>query len=113
MAHTKGSEASQGLMCCDQNGLCLKTKGDINPLHAGTYTAMIRLASQLDGIESTSVMVSMETDRSVTVIKQYDDHTVVMKVPSSESGQDHDDLKEETADFTEDGAAKEHVDGAG
>ena len=69
-------------MCCDQNGLCLKKKGDISALHAGTYTAIIRLASQLEGFESTSVMVSMETDRSATVIKQYDGHTVVMKVPA-------------------------------
>ena len=79
------TEFSQGLMCCDQSGLCLKKKGDINPHHSGTYTAMMRLALQLDGLESSSVVISMETDKSATVIKQYDGHTVVMKVPASES----------------------------
>ena len=78
------TESPQGLMCCDESGLCLKKEGDINPLHAGAYTAMIRLASQLEGFESTgtSAVISMETDRSSTIVKQYDGHTVVMKVPA-------------------------------
>jgi hypothetical protein len=87
-------ELSQGLMCCDQSGLCLKKKGDINPLLSGTYTAMIRLASQLEGFETTPTVISMETDQSRTIIKQYDGHTVVMKVPAlDDSHADSEDVQ--------------------
>jgi len=74
----------EGLMCCDQNGLCLKSKGDMNPLLSGSYTAVIRLAAQLKGFDGTptSPMVTIETNHFGTVIKQYDGHTVVMKAPS-------------------------------
>jgi hypothetical protein len=76
-----------GLMCCDQNGLCLKCKGDMNPLLSGSYTAVIRLASQLKGFEgnTSSVMVTIETSNYTEVVKQYDGHTVVMKSPSASS----------------------------
>jgi len=59
----------------------------MNPSLSGSYTAVIRLASQLDGFEgnSTSVMVTIETRNFTEVIKQYDGHTVVMKAPSSSS----------------------------
>lgn len=77
------------LMCCDQNGLCLKKKGNIDASHSGTYTAVMRLASQLDGFPSsttasrTGLTVSLDTDNSATIIKQFDGHTVVMKAPKS------------------------------
>jgi hypothetical protein len=80
----EGKESSQGVMCCDQNGLCLKQKGNIDPKHSGNYTSMIRLASQLQGFEpASSVMITMETEESATAIKQYDGHTIVLKALSS------------------------------
>ena len=80
----EGTESSQGVMCCDQNGLCLKQKGDINSELSGNYTSMIRLASQLQGFEpSSSVMITMEAAESATVVKQYDGHTIVMKAHTS------------------------------
>eukprot|EP01083_Nonionella_stella_P074036 200612_1 len=77
------------LMCCDQNGLCLKKKGNIDASHSGTYTAVMRLAAQLDGFPSSptsstrGLTVSIDTDSSSTIIKQFDGHTVVMKAPKS------------------------------
>ncbi len=92
------SSIATALMCCDENGLCLKKKGHIDSSHAGTYTAIMRLASQLDGIGTgnpsspasttrtrAAVTVSVDTDQFSTIIKQYDGHTVVMKVPVSSS----------------------------
>jgi hypothetical protein len=59
----------------------------MNPLLSGSYTAVIRLASQLQGFEgnSTSVIVTIETSNFTEVVKQYDGHTVVMKAPSASS----------------------------
>eukprot|EP00979_Chaetoceros_neogracilis_P010392 scaffold2455_cov212-Chaetoceros_neogracile.AAC.46 len=80
----EGMKSSQGAMCCDQNGLCLKQNGNINSELSGNYTSMIRLASQLQGFESSpSVMITMETADSATVVKQYDGHTIVMKAHTS------------------------------
>lgn len=93
------------MMCCDANGLCVKKIGsdDLLPSHSGSYTAIIRLASQLSGIssqitesssESTSskpVSVTIETDQSSTVVKRYGQHTVVIKVPASKATNESDD----------------------
>ena len=71
------------VLLADPNGLCLKKNGDINPDTAAHYTSMIRLASQLQGFEqNSSVSISIETDQSTTMVKQYDDMTMVFKAPS-------------------------------
>ena len=75
------------VLLADPNGLCLKKKGDINPDTAAHYTSMIRLVSQLQGFEqNSSVSISIETDQSTTMVKQYDDMTMVFKAPSKIEG---------------------------
>lgn len=65
---------------------------------------MIRLASQLEGFESAPAVISMETDQSTTIIKQYDDHTVVMKVPLAvDSNEDSEEVQGDK--FVNDGPA--------
>lgn len=91
-------DVSPSMMCCDVNGLCVTKIGsdDLQPSQSGSYTAIVRLASQLSGIsnpisdsssESTSqnpIFVTIETDKSSTVMKRYGKHTVVFKAPPVE-----------------------------
>ena len=98
-------QTAPALMCCDFNGLCVKKIGseDLHSSHSGSYTAIIRLASQLSCItpqitesasESTSskpITVTIETDHSSTVVKRYGQHTVVIKVPPSKATTENDE----------------------
>ncbi len=154
------------MLCCDPNGQAIGIKNSslnvIDPNQSGTYTSIMRLASQLDAFSFTSQshsqgqghgqssssaahdnekssssnhdknevnttdttklsntkssntsssstirsnntnnhnnnsigkppMISIETDQSVTLIKAYGDHTVVMKMLSSSTSTDYTD----------------------
>jgi hypothetical protein len=128
------SVKSDNYLCCDPNGQSIGVKGDINPNHAGSYTCIMRLASQLDEFTSSSSSspssttnklssqatssksnntksisssgtraspyISVETDQSVTLIKAYDDHTVVMKVPRTKTLSDEEAAGGETGHET-------------
>ncbi len=47
------------MLCCDPNGQSIGFEGQIDPNQSGTYTSIMRLASQLDGVSlSTSSSLS-------------------------------------------------------
>lgn len=106
---TLNNPTPASMLCCDPNGMCLGTKGDIDESTAGSYTSLIRLASQLSSSLSTStsalsnshsrrthrsLLVGIETDKSTIMVKEYGDHTVVLSVPTGLS----DVKKEESED---------------
>lgn len=99
-AVTSSSEANNatatasvdGLLCNDQSGLCLVSKGTMKDgKDSGAYTSLSRLASQLSfpnqeqttNMNSTeSPLITVETDKNKILIKEYEGHAVAMKVPN-------------------------------
>jgi hypothetical protein len=80
--------ALDGICCNDPNGLCLISKGNMNGGNeSGTYTSLMRLASQLypqqeGSMSNEAPLVNIETDSSSILVKEYHGHTVAMKVPN-------------------------------
>lgn len=73
-----------GALCNDPTGLCLVSKGKIDSSKSGVYTSIVRLASQLDsGGEGEVPLISIETDKAALLVKEYDGHTVAIRVPVS------------------------------
>ncbi|KAG7369192.1 regulator complex protein LAMTOR5 [Nitzschia inconspicua] len=79
-----------GILVNDVNGLCLVSKGDMPMTHdSGVYTNLTRLASKLtpdgkSGANSTPPLITIEMDGPASLlIKEYDGHTVAMKVPNA------------------------------
>ena len=77
-----------GILCTDASGLCLSAEGVAatpqSDEAAGTYTSLLRLASQLQGGVASSPLVTIETDEASTLIKSYDGgHTVALTVPNA------------------------------
>ena len=75
-----------GVLCNDQNGLCLGFRGDIDASRSGIYTSIAKLASQLDstvdgsggGDNSHDVpLISIQTEKSTLLVKEYGERTVV------------------------------------
>lgn len=63
---------------------------------SGTYTSLVRLASQLypqqeGGMSTDAPIVKIETDSSSILVKEYDGHTVAMKVPNRVDSDQADD----------------------
>ena len=54
------------MLCCDPNGQSIGVKGTIDPNQSGTYTSIIRLASQLDDIQRQSSSSSSQPSSSST-----------------------------------------------
>ena len=92
---TLSAPVSASMLCCDPNGMCLGTRGDIDESTAGSYTSLIRLASQLSGLSTStsslsnshsrthgSLLVAVETSVSTIMVKEYGDHTVVLSAPT-------------------------------
>jgi hypothetical protein len=82
-----------GVLCNDQNGLCLGFRGDIDASRSGIYTSIAKLASQLDstvdgsggGNNSHDVpLISIQTEKSTLLVKEYGERTVVFRVPAKE-----------------------------
>ena len=97
-----------GIQCNDPNGLALHVRGNMNG--SGVYTNLVRLASQLqptgtststtkggggggggqptshDGTNTTGThpppLITIETDTTSILIKEYDGHTVAIRVPT-------------------------------
>eukprot|EP00591_Stephanopyxis_turris_P003837 CAMPEP_0195529748 /NCGR_PEP_ID=MMETSP0794_2-20130614/32387_1 /TAXON_ID=515487 /ORGANISM="Stephanopyxis turris, Strain CCMP 815" /LENGTH=130 /DNA_ID=CAMNT_0040661103 /DNA_START=20 /DNA_END=412 /DNA_ORIENTATION=+ len=78
-----------GALCIDSSGLCLGSKGIIDTSRSGVYNTIAKLASQLnngsDGGGGEMPLVSIETNMACLLVKEYDGHTVVMRVPVVES----------------------------
>eukprot|EP00567_Pseudictyota_dubia_P003805 CAMPEP_0197446384 /NCGR_PEP_ID=MMETSP1175-20131217/11349_1 /TAXON_ID=1003142 /ORGANISM="Triceratium dubium, Strain CCMP147" /LENGTH=110 /DNA_ID=CAMNT_0042977491 /DNA_START=43 /DNA_END=375 /DNA_ORIENTATION=- len=74
---------SSGVLCNDPSGLCLGFRGSVDSSKSGTYTSIARLAAQLDGSNGgvDIPLVSVETDKAATLIKEYDGHAVVLRTP--------------------------------
>ncbi|KAL3768089.1 hypothetical protein ACHAW5_009146 [Stephanodiscus triporus] len=81
-----------GVLCNDQNGLCLGFRGDIDASRSGIYTSIAKLASQLDSTVDGSgggnnpqdvPLVSIQTEKSALLVKEYGGRTVVFRVPNT------------------------------
>ncbi|KAL7538140.1 hypothetical protein ACHAXR_008312 [Thalassiosira sp. AJA248-18] len=80
-----------GALCNDQNGLCLGSRGNIDASQSGVYTAIAKLAGQLDstvdgsggGNQQEVPLVSIQTETAALLVKEYDGgRTVVFRVPT-------------------------------
>mmetsp|Transcript_65353 Transcript_65353/g.98578 ORF Transcript_65353/g.98578 Transcript_65353/m.98578 type:complete len:104 (-) Transcript_65353:52-363(-) len=81
-------EGVGGFLCNDPSGLCLVSKGNMScGNESGVYTSLVRLASQLSPNQqahaANAPLVTIETDNSSILIKEYDGHTVAFTVPNS------------------------------
>jgi hypothetical protein len=93
-----------GFLCNDPNGLCLVAKGkmmtnDPTNSNSGVYTSLVRLASQLQEHQlqrpsvikestthnSSSTLITIETDTTAILVKEYDGYAVAMRVPRTET----------------------------
>jgi hypothetical protein len=86
-------EGVGGFLCNDPSGLCLISKGNMScGNESGVYTSLVRLASQLSPNQQANAnnappLVTIETDSTSILVKEYDGHTVAVTVPNStESG---------------------------
>eukprot|EP00581_Thalassiosira_minuscula_P030947 CAMPEP_0183785620 /NCGR_PEP_ID=MMETSP0739-20130205/66595_1 /TAXON_ID=385413 /ORGANISM="Thalassiosira miniscula, Strain CCMP1093" /LENGTH=149 /DNA_ID=CAMNT_0026029627 /DNA_START=84 /DNA_END=533 /DNA_ORIENTATION=- len=78
-----------GALCNDQNGQCLGSRGNIDASQSGVYTAIAKLASQLDstvdgsgGNRQEVPLVSIQTEKAALLVKEYGGRTVVFRVPT-------------------------------
>lgn len=91
-----------GILVNDLNGLCLISKGNMTTStesaanisdgnNSGVYTSLTRLASTLTPYQTASMnnenppspLITIEMDGPTSIlIKEYDGHTVAMKVPN-------------------------------
>jgi hypothetical protein len=66
---------------------------------SGVYTSLVRLASQLTPQQEASMnnesppapLITVETDTTSILVKEYDGHTVAMRVPYSTKSSDQTD----------------------
>jgi hypothetical protein len=75
-----------GILCNDSSGLCLSSKGEIDSSNSGVYTNLVRLASQLQQqgeATDSAPLITIETDDSALLVKEYDGHAVALRVPST------------------------------
>jgi hypothetical protein len=73
-----------GILCNDSVGLCLSSKGEIDSSNSGVYTNLVRLASQLQQqgeATDSAPLITIETDASALLVKEYDGHAVALRVP--------------------------------
>lgn len=89
-----------GILVNDLNGLCLVSKGSMSStatksssdgISSGVYTSLARLASTLTPYQTATMnnenppspLITIEMDgRASILIKEYDGHTVAVKVPN-------------------------------
>lgn len=73
-------------LCIDSYGLCIgKRGGEIDAGKSGNFAAALSLASRLDTGDGSASMplLSIETESSAYLVKEYDGNTVVLKVPTA------------------------------
>lgn len=92
---------SSGVLCNDPSGLCLGFRGSVDSTKSGIYGSIARLAAQLDGSNGgvDVPLVSVETNKAATLIKEYDGHAVVLRTPVT--------VKEEKEEITDTEAPSE------
>lgn len=92
-----------GILCNDSNGLCLVSKGNMNSDNeSGVYTSLVRLASQLTPYQQASMnnenppspLITVETNSTSILVKEYDGHTVAIKVGRTDSSKPGDQTDE-------------------
>jgi len=92
-------EGVGGILVNDLNGLCLLCKGDMaDTNNSGVYTSLTRLASALTPYQMSSMgndnppsppLITIELEGAASIlIKEYDGHTVAMKVPNRKNTND-------------------------
>ena len=72
------SSSADHILVNDPNGLCLKATDPKMQSKAGVYTALVKLASLLD--KKPKIIIETKTNR--THVKEYEGHTVAMKIPT-------------------------------
>uniref|UniRef100_A0A7S2AAI1 Late endosomal/lysosomal adaptor and MAPK and MTOR activator 5 n=1 Tax=Trieres chinensis TaxID=1514140 RepID=A0A7S2AAI1_TRICV len=70
---------ASGVLCNDPSGLCLGSRGSVDVSKSGAYTSIVRLASQLCGVDAP--LVSIETDKASTLVKEYNGYVVALRTP--------------------------------
>ena len=72
------SSSTQAALCIDRSGLCIGSKGEgaIDKSKSGNFATVLSLASRI----GSNPLVTIETDSSAYMMKEYDGNTVVMKV---------------------------------
>ena len=91
MRGPQGSVQSKvgGVLCNDSNGLCLLSEGYTHG-DSGVCTNLVRLASQLSPYDpGNAPLITLESQPSVVLIKEYDGNTVSIRVPTNELGSDN------------------------
>lgn len=84
----------EGISCNDPIGLCLLSKGTMTSANdSGTYTTLVRLASQLQTQQGNAEvpLIAIETKLSSIMIKEYDGHAVAMKIPRAVANDEADE----------------------
>ena len=93
------TDAGFGILCNDPTGLCLSATGSFvvkdkaKPILAnmddavvsGVYTSLTKLAQQLhpdNAPASAAPLITIETEDSNLLIKEYDGHAIALKVPA-------------------------------
>jgi hypothetical protein len=90
-----------GILCNDSSGLCLSSKGEIDSSNSGVYTNLVRLASQLQQqgeATDSAPLITIETDASALLVKEYDGHAVALRVPSTSAAKEATDAEETSSD---------------
>jgi Ragulator complex protein LAMTOR5 len=81
-------EGVGGILCNDSSGLCLASRGTMmgETGNSGVYTSLVRLASQLhqqgDSNGDATPLITIETEKSAVLVKEYDGHVIAVRVPS-------------------------------
>ena len=93
-----------GALCNDPAGLNLHLRGNIDASKAGAYTSLARLATQLDGGGGVEApVISIETDKAATIVKEYAGHCVVLRVPTSKADESAGDEVSDAAQQPQEG----------
>jgi hypothetical protein len=84
----EGRSKEGGVLCNDVNGLCLISEGAMRgENNSGVYTNLVKLASQLSPqtlANHNPPLITLESQASAVLIKEYDGRTVAIQVPSGQ-----------------------------
>mmetsp|Transcript_8775 Transcript_8775/g.14946 ORF Transcript_8775/g.14946 Transcript_8775/m.14946 type:complete len:89 (-) Transcript_8775:297-563(-) len=81
-ASIKSNNSVKGILCADNNGLCISAVGELSAQQAGRYASISRTATSLNA--DTPATVLIETDESHILVKDYDSMTIVLKCHPTE-----------------------------
>ena len=84
----EGRSKEGGVLCNDANGLCLISEGGMQgENNSGVYSSLVKMASQLSP-QSQAIhnapLITLESQSSAVLIKEYDGRTVAIQVPSTQ-----------------------------